>query len=45
MKILKNALNPLLGNVGSNHSPLLKLRAEQLNVDQFVELTNMIDKS
>ena len=44
-KILKNALNPLLDNVDSNHSPLLKLRAEQLNVEEFVELTNMLDKS
>jgi len=44
-KILKNALHPLLDNENSNHSPLLQLRAEQLTVAEFVELTNMIDKS
>jgi len=44
-KILKNALHPLLNNTVLNESPLLKLRAEQLNVEEFVELTNMIDKS
>lgn len=40
-KTLHNALKPLLGSL-SIHHPLLQKRAEQLSVNDFVELTNWI---
>jgi 16S rRNA (adenine1518-N6/adenine1519-N6)-dimethyltransferase len=40
-KILRNALKTILLNLDLNH-PLLSRRPEQLSVDEFVELTQMV---
>ena len=41
-KTLRNALKPLLHDKATDH-PLFNKRAEQLGVDDFVELTNLIE--
>lgn len=42
-KTLHNALKPLIGKTGFN-DPMLKLRAERLSVEDFVYLTNQLER-
>ena len=42
-KTLLNALKPLIGKTGFN-DPILKLRAERLSVEDFVYLTNQLER-
>jgi 16S rRNA (adenine1518-N6/adenine1519-N6)-dimethyltransferase len=42
-KTLRNSLKPLIGKSGFN-DPLLTERAEQLSVEDFVYLTNQLEK-
>jgi 16S rRNA (adenine1518-N6/adenine1519-N6)-dimethyltransferase len=44
-KTIRNSLKPLLpAGMAMPESPLMAMRPEQLSVEQFVELTNLIDK-
>lgn len=43
-KTLRNALRPLLPNIVQSDHPFFSKRAEQLSPEQFVELTNVIEK-
>jgi 16S rRNA (adenine1518-N6/adenine1519-N6)-dimethyltransferase len=43
-KMLRNALRAAFGNMGGREHPFFTLRAEALNVKQFVELTNWIQE-
>lgn len=44
-KTLRNALKSLFPASGNSRHQLLDKRAEQLSVEQFIELTNLIDRS
>lgn len=44
-KALRNSVKGLLGGVPLPDSPLLAMRPEQLSVEQFIELTNLITRS
>lgn len=41
-KTLRNSIRPLIGSAVMPETPLMALRPEQLSVEQFVELTNII---
>jgi len=41
-KTIKNSLKPLI-NASDSDNPLLKKRPEQLGVDEFIELTRLVD--
>jgi len=43
-KTLRNALRPLLPNIQQSDHKFFSLRAEQLSPEQFVELTNVVEK-
>ena len=45
-KTLRNSLKPILGKENEVYAlPIFDKRPEQLNVDSFVELTNLVEKS
>ena len=44
-KTIRNSARALLGNAPVPESPLMALRPEQLSVQQFIELTNLISDS
>ncbi|HKK82087.1 MAG TPA: 16S rRNA (adenine(1518)-N(6)/adenine(1519)-N(6))-dimethyltransferase RsmA [Prolixibacteraceae bacterium] len=41
-KMIRNSLKPLMKEVGFSH-PFLEKRPEQLSIDEFVELTNVVE--
>jgi 16S rRNA (adenine1518-N6/adenine1519-N6)-dimethyltransferase len=43
-KMIRNSLKPLMKEIGFSH-PFLEKRPEQLSIDDFVELTNVVERA